>query len=347
MNPGLRTLLALSLTAVIAASCGKEGLPKPPESELPDPVKDLTLKATRGAVELKWSVPQKNQDGSKPPDVTGFQVMHSLLPIVGDTNVTASKPELAFVLPVPVDVSGTPLKQATVRDATAVPETVNVYRVLTFGSSGFGTDPSNSVSIAWAVPPSPPPSLDATAGERAAALHWTAPTTGADGKPETRSLWYRVYRWTGEAEPELVSGEPLVDTSWTDTSPAIDQTHSYVVRSVVKRGDAWIESDDSPTASIVSEDRTPPAPPKEVVGVHTPNGIELRWDPSPDVDVAGYYVYRLRPNGAADKLTPNLVEGTRYVDPHPPVGDVRYRVTAVDKSANANESAPSSTATVQ
>ena len=51
-----------------------------------------------------------------------------------------------------------------------------------------------------------------------------------------------------------------------------------------------------------------PATPTGLVGARTPAGIELRWDPSPDADVAGYNLYRLRPNGAGDRVTPNSCE---------------------------------------
>ncbi len=338
--------LLMLVAAATSSGCGKEGLPKPPESELPEPVKDLTAKAVRGAIELQWTVPQRNQDGSKPADVVGFQVLHSLLPI-GSTGVAPSKPQIAFALPLPTDASGVPIKEASLRDTSAVANTVNVYRVLAFGSSGYGTTPSNAVSIAWTVPPSPPSLLTATGGERAATLQWSAPTTKADGVAETRPLAYRVYRWTGESEPELLTTTAIVETTFTDTTAPIDRTHSYVVRAVVQHADTWVESDDSTTVSVVSEDRTPPTPPSGLVGVRAGNGIELRWDPSPDADVAGYLVYRLRPNGAGDRLTPNPLDGTRYLDDKPPVGDARYRVSAVDRSAYANESAPSATITVK
>lgn len=342
-----RWLAIGALTALAAAGCGKEGMPKPPESELPDLVKDLTATATRGAIELRWSIPQKNQDGSKPADVVGFQVLHSLLPVGGDAAVIASKPELAFVLPVPTDPSGVPLKEALLRDTSAVADTVNVYRVVTYGSTGYGTIPSNAVSIAWAVPPAPPASLTAQGRERAATLSWSAPSAKSDGSAESRPLAYRVYRWTGENEPTLLTDTPTFDTGWTDTSAPVDRTQNYLVRSVIRHADVWIESDDSATVSIVSEDTTPPATPTGLVGARTPAGIELRWDPSPDADVAGYNLYRLRPNGAGDRVTPNLIDGTRFLDAKPPLGDVRYRVTAVDRSARANESAPSATITVR
>ncbi|MBK7974928.1 MAG: hypothetical protein IPK07_17135 [Deltaproteobacteria bacterium] len=322
-------------------------MPRPPESELPDLVKDLTATATRGAGELRWSIPQKNQDGSKPADVVGFQVLHSLLPVGGAATVTASKPELAFVLPVPTDPAGVPLKEAVLRDTSAVADTVNVYRVVTYGSTGYGTIPSNAVSIAWSVPPAPPGSLTARASERAATLSWTAPTTRSDASAESRTVAYRVYRWAGESEPELLTATPVLETTWTDSDAPIDRTQNYVVRSVVQHADVLLESDDSSTVSIVSEDTTPPATPTGLVGARTPAGIELRWDPSPDADVAGYNLYRLRPNGAGDRVTPNLIDGTRFLDSKPPLGDVRYRITAVDRSARANESPPSATVTVR
>jgi len=72
-------------------------------------------------------------------------------------------------------------------------------------------------------------------------------------------------------------------------------------------------------------------------------GVELRWDPSPAPDLAGYRVYRRRTGEAKPLvLTPELVNKPYFVDTQAVQGQTYYySVTAVDDSRRANESLPS------
>lgn len=111
----------------------------------------------------------------------------------------------------PTDPARVPLKEVVLRDTSAVADTVNVYRVVTYGSTGYGTIPSNAVSIAWSVPPAPPGSLTARASERAATLSWTAPTTKSDATAE----WVAWIASTAgpASEPELLTATPVLETT--------------------------------------------------------------------------------------------------------------------------------------
>jgi len=67
----------------------------------------------------------------------------------------------------------------------------------------------------------------------------------------------------------------------------------------------------------------------------------IRWTAGSESDLAGYNVYLLSP---LTRVNAALVTAPEFVDTNLPVGDVFYRVTAVDRTGN--ESAPSNVAKV-
>ena len=96
-RPG-RTRIAAVAAAAIAlggtlAGCGKRGDPEPPESAVPEAIDDLVAASVDGTVRLTWSAPQQNLDGSSPPELVGFQVLHSFRPF-GITDATPTPAEL-------------------------------------------------------------------------------------------------------------------------------------------------------------------------------------------------------------------------------------------------------------
>jgi len=113
-------------------------------------------------------------------------------------------------------------------------------------------------------------------------------------------------------------------------------------------GPDFIESLDSPLRTAMPEKRTPPPPVLNLVAVAGDRGVELRWDPSPAADVAGYKIYR-RQEGEVQfiLLTPALVIRPAYLDEKAGRGrSYHYYVTAVDNSRRANESIPSEEAAI-
>ena len=75
-----------------------------------------------------------------------------------------------------------------------------------------------------------------------------------------------------------------------------------------------------------------PLPPARLVAVADEGGISLIWEPSADVDVAGYMVLRGDPSDATlQPLTPAPVEEPRFRDTHVTAGKKYvYAVAAVD-----------------
>ena len=68
--------LAAGLLAVglAQAACGQRGNPLPPLRLVPAPVTDLTAHRVDDRVELAWTVPAANSDGSTPAAVTRIEI---------------------------------------------------------------------------------------------------------------------------------------------------------------------------------------------------------------------------------------------------------------------------------
>ena len=90
----------------------------------------------------------------------------------------------------------------------------------------------------------------------------------------------------------------------------------------------------SATATVVADTNAPAAPGSSAVSVTTAS-IALDWPDNTEHDVAGYRVYRgASASGAFTLLTPSLLTTSTYTDGSPVVGDLYYRVTAVDTTGN-------------
>jgi hypothetical protein len=86
----------------------------------------------------------------------------------------------------------------------------------------------------------------------------------------------------------------------------------------------------APPVTVTAVDRTAPAPP---AGLDFTQSL-LTWQPSPELDLGGYRVYRSdRPNAGFQPITPAPIRATIYSDPGYRQG-LYYAVSAVDDSGN-------------
>lgn len=107
------------------------------------------------------------------------------------------------------------------------------------------------------------------------------------------------------------------------------------------------ESEAGGPLEAIPEDRTPPAPPRDLAAVRDGEGVRLQWTASSEPDLLGYRVYRrVLPDGRRLVLTPEPVSEAAYRD-RPPPGPIAYTVTAVDRARRRNESAPSAEVQVE
>jgi len=81
-------------------------------------------------------------------------------------------------------------------------------------------------------------------------------------------------------------------------------------------------------------DLAPPAVPTDLHAVYTSGVVKVSWAPNVmDADFSGFTLTR-EVNGIETMLIATPTNVTRYIDTDPPIGLVRYLVSAVDQSGN-------------
>jgi fibronectin type 3 domain-containing protein len=140
----------------------------------------------------------------------------------------------------------------------------------------------------------------------------------------------------------------VIQNSFQDVAVLNDVEYTYKVVAVRPLGGDMLAGLDSAFRKAMPEKRTPPPPVLNLLAVATSQGVELRWEPSPVPDVAGYRIYRrLTGEEKYARLTPELIKKPYFVDAQVRRGQTYYYyVTAVDDSPRANESLPSETVAI-
>lgn len=347
----LPTNLACLLLAllILAGGCGKKLAPVSPDAVLPAAVREFRVSQEGDALVLSWLLPTENLLGQPLTQIQGCRVLRAEL-----KGVDAGPPALSdFTVLADIDLAyprvGEVRGEAVVyQDRNLVPERRYYYRVAAYDQERYEGAWSRTLSHAWGILPRPPQDLRAIPGDRIVRLTWQPVIQLQDGRPVRDLAGYRLYRRSGgeawiKVNPEIVTG-----VSFQDVAVLNDVEYSYKVRAVRRVGPDFIESVDSPTRMAMPEKRTPPPPVLNLVAVAGDSGVELRWDPSPAQDVAGYKIYR-RQEGEVQfsLLTPTLVTRPAYLDERATRGrSYHYYVTAVDNSRRANESIPSEEAAI-
>jgi hypothetical protein len=205
------------------------------------------------------------------------------------------------------------------------------YAVRTTGPTGERSDFSNQVAIVPGTPPAAPERLSVTARPDGVLVEWSG-TEGATA--------YNVYR-RGADERSL--GQPIhpagpQERSWLDNTAVLGQSYIYGVTAVMGQ-DPLVESAVASEQEVRYQDRFPPPPPLELVALAEGGRVRLVWRAAEAEDLAGYYVYRRGSEGDFERVTPQPLQETEFVDPGVSPGQTySYRVTAVDKLGN--ESGP-------
>lgn len=340
---------ALLLSLLLVTACGKKVTPLFPDEVLPGPVRDFRLAQEGDFLVLSWRFPTEDRLGQPLTQLKGFRLYRCELPGVSpdrrclrDFAVVA---DIDLAYPMGARVEG---DLVLWRDTRLAPGRRYEYKVAAYGPGRWPGEFSPTLSHAWGVLPQAPRELTATPGDRSARLTWSPVTRLADGSPAPDLAGYRIYRREAGGPARALTPEPLEEPAFQDVALNNNVEYIYTVRAVRRLGPDWLESLDSPPARVTPRDLTPPPPPLNLVAVPTRQGVELRWDPSPAPDLAGYRVYRREAGEpGVTVLTPQLIPRPGFVDRQAAPGRrYVYRVTAVDDATPPNESPPSEEAEV-
>jgi hypothetical protein len=208
------------------------------------------------------------------------------------------------------------------------PGRAHVLRVA--GFSPRGAPGAWSETVVYALePPGPLRGFSAEADDLSVVL--SAPRPGGDLEVEIeRSEAGGPFE---RLDPARVGG--------IDTGVSYGRSYAYRARLVRVRGDSRVPGPWTAATRLDIEDALPPPPPGHLDAAMAPEGARLVWESLAERgDVAGYRVYR--DDGSGFAALGGLVEGNSWIDASAVPGrPYRYRVTAVDDSPRANESAPS------
>ncbi len=341
-------IFILSLV-LLATACGKKLDPLPPEAVLPGPVKEFRLGQEGEGLLLAWQFPTENQLGQPLTQLSGFILERC--ETTGAAPVQGCLVDFVRIADIELDYPRAGVVKdgaVSYHDKNLVPGRRYYYRVAAYDPSRYPGEWSRILSHAWGVLPRAPDNFKAEAGDRVAALAWDPVRYLKDGSPVRDLAGYYIYRRTGGAGWTKITPDAVDGTVFQDVAVKNDVEYTYTVRAVRKIGPDLLESENSETRTVKPEDLTAPPPVLNLVAAPTARGVELRWEPSPATDLAGYRVYRRQAGEAQFTLvTPVLVKKPYYVDESARLDQAYYYyVTAVDDSRRANESLPSEEAAV-
>jgi hypothetical protein len=142
--------LAFGLWTVLSPGCGRKAPPRAPEDVLPKTIADLTATNTAEGVQLSWSRPRLYADGTRMLDLGGFVVERA----------TGSAPRAAFERLIVLEVSDRDrfrqLKRFKHLDHTTTVGTPYRYRVVSFTTDRYFSEPSNVVTLERKIPDEEP-----------------------------------------------------------------------------------------------------------------------------------------------------------------------------------------------
>ena len=142
-----------------------------------------------------------------------------------------------------------------------------------------------------------------------------------------------------------ITPQPVSGTTFTDGGVDNDVDYRYAVRAVRVEPAVTAAGETTATVAAAPARTTPPAAPAGLVAVPSGGAVRLAWNPSPEVDVAAYAVYRAGESGELLRIATALA-GSVYTDRDVrPGATYRYAVTAIDRARKPNESARSNEVT--
>jgi fibronectin type 3 domain-containing protein len=345
----LVALLLAFLALGLFDACGRKETPISPDLVLPAAVRNFRLSQEGESLVASWVFPQVNQLGQPLTQLAGFRLYRCAVP--GVSPATGCAPDFTLLADIDLEyptVGKIQGERVVYQDRNLTPGKCYSYRVAAYGPGGVLGAWSQTLSHAWGILPRSPASLTAEAKDREVQLNWPEVKALQDGTPVRDLAGYAVYRQTGHEAWQRLNPTPVSVNRYQDVAVKNEVEYTYMIRAVRRLGQYELASLDSPSRTVTPTDLTPPPPPLNLVAAPTSRGVELRWDPSPASDLAGYRVYRLRAGEARPvRLTTELLRTPHLLDTQVVPGQTyAYTVTAVDDSRRANESAPSEEAVI-
>ena len=289
------------------------------------------------SVTLSWTAP--GDDGNT-GTATQYEVRYSTSPIDASNFGSAT---LVTGAPSPL-VAGT---QQTMFVSGLQTLTPYWFAMRTADERGNWSAISNIVSFTSSVgdttsPDAPALALGATTS-LSVTLSWSA--TGDDGL--TGPAHHYEVRWSASPITAANFAAATLVSSGVPAPAAPGTPQSCTVGGLNRTIDLWFAMrvlDESGNASALSNvllvdhllDTAPPATPSGISAGVAGSGVQVRWNPNSEPDLAGYHVYRAgSSSGPFSRVDAATVTSAQFMDsPAPDSASLWYAVSAVDASGN-------------
>jgi predicted small lipoprotein YifL len=308
-----RKLFLLSfLSFLIVSACGKKGPIEPPLARVPQIIQGLSIAQKGTRLVLSWTNPTSSVDGRPLKDVAEVEIWmieETAGAQGGAKKWTADEFEKKASLK---DTLKKDRWAALRQDAAPDSPLEYIYplnqgdtsgKILTFAlrAKDEKMRPSKfcePVSIEVRAMPRPPRNVSTAVFADRIDISWE-PSAGPESGPvpSQPSVFY-VYRSEGENPPTRLNSSPVKELLFQDKDFSFGKTYRYIVRAAADAS-STIESDDSEVIRVEARDIFPPAPPAGLTAIAGAAFIALSWEASPEIDLAGYKVWR-KETGQAD-----------------------------------------------
>ncbi len=345
--PSAGAWVAISLIFLLSlffGGCGIKAAPVAPDSAIPAPVSDLNAWVRDGKILLHWKVPDRNIDGSRLTDLSGFKVFRQAHPLAGPPCESCP---LAFELAAEIDMdfprAARVEKGAVLWQETGTrPQNEYIYFVQVYNRYRSASPESNRVKIFWDDPPAAPGKVNLRKEDRALEINWEPVSLLIDGRQMVDFRGFNIYRRSEGENFSLspLNAEPVPERRYWDGQVELGTRYSYVVRAVRNFHGTLIEGPSSEWVQGVPEKLLPPSIPAGLVAVRQLDGVALRWDSNPEPDIAGYNLHRREKEGKEFLLiNSRLITESYFLDSSAdPQHTYLYRLQAVDSSPSRNVS---------
>ena len=235
-----------SLTTILLllalAGCGVKGTPVQIGKPLPAAPDSLTLQQKGNDLQLAWTIPTVNQDGSDLLDLNYF-VISRLSYRAGDycdECLDSGTDQLKIYLdfPVPATRIGNRLYLSDLDLPHNVGYRYRVTPINSRGESGAETRAHRTMLM----PPLAPNVLQTVVSDRSLRLNWTIETVSTE---KITLIGINLYRAVGDTpfSPHPLNSHPITDDQYHDFGLDNGQTYRYGLRSVIEIDGQQIESE--------------------------------------------------------------------------------------------------------
>ncbi len=327
------TMAGLVLILALSLGCGLKAPPEP-RSKLAPRATVLAVRSVSEGMALTFNVPLSQEPRSK---IRQVRLYYGYFPLVEKEECPPCALRLAESRDIDLQTAPSLQKGAVVTylDREVPNNVLAGYQVVLIDGAGRSSQRSNTAKAVRVTPAAAPAQVQVLSGDRKVELSWSKVTTLDDGKAARDIAGYRVTR-RGPKGTKVLNLRPLKTPNLVDKTVENGVVYFYQVQAVRRTsvGDApgvataWKQAN--------PRDLVPPKAISDLVAVRQGGQVYLRWAPSPDQDITGYYILRSDGlAGAFKRLNALPVKENVYVDKGVSARAVyRYKVIPVDNAGN-------------